>query len=136
MVDDIVEASRPRGRVEIRTGIGRRRVWSAEEKGRIVAESLRPGAVVTEVARRHELAPQHLFTWRREARRGRLVLPADDGGPLFVPVVTMGAAPLPATKPRPKASIAIELAGAVVRVEAGVDVDWLAAVLRAVKAAV
>jgi hypothetical protein len=48
----------------------------------------------------------------------------------------MGAAPLPATKPRPKASIAIELAGAVVRVEAGVDVDWLAAVLRAVKAAV
>lgn len=37
MVDHMVEASRPRGRVEIRTGIGRRRVWSAEEKGRIVA---------------------------------------------------------------------------------------------------
>ena len=53
MVDHIVDASVPRGRVEIRSGVGRRRRWSDEEKGRIVAASYRPGAVVSDVARRH-----------------------------------------------------------------------------------
>ncbi|WP_271610510.1 transposase [Bradyrhizobium sp. CCBAU 21359] len=35
--------------------------WSEEVKGRIVAESYAPGAVVSEVARRHGISPQHLF---------------------------------------------------------------------------
>ena len=48
MVDLIVDTSAPRGRVDIRTGVGRRRRWSEEEKGRIVAASLAPGAVVSE----------------------------------------------------------------------------------------
>src|SRR5579871_3107228 len=98
MVDHMVEASQPRGRVEIRTGIGRRRVWSAEQKGRIVAESLIAGAVVSEIARRHEITPQHLFAWRHEARRGRLVLPAGDE-PMFVPIVTAVPARTPAKRP-------------------------------------
>jgi transposase len=38
--------------VEILTGPGRRRRWSVEEKARIVAETLEPGARVAEVARR------------------------------------------------------------------------------------
>ena len=38
MVDHIVDASAPRGGVEIRSGVGRRRRWSDAEKGRIVAE--------------------------------------------------------------------------------------------------
>src|SRR5450631_1083555 len=86
MVDHIVDASGPRGRVEIRNGIGRRRRWSDEEKGRIVAESFAPGAVVSEVARRHEMSPQHLFAWRKTARDGQLALPAD-GAAMFVPVM-------------------------------------------------
>ena len=60
MVDHIADICRPRGRVEIRTGIGRRRKWSDEEKGRIVAESFAVGAVVSEVARRHESAGHRL----------------------------------------------------------------------------
>jgi transposase len=55
-------------RVEILTGPGRRRRWSAEEKARIVAETLEPGARVAEVARRWQLCPQQVFGWRREAR--------------------------------------------------------------------
>ena len=45
---------------------GARRSWSAEEKRRIVEESLRPGASVAVVARRHDLNANLLFTWRRQ----------------------------------------------------------------------
>src|SRR3979490_1194583 len=55
-------------RIELITGIGRRRRWSREDKARIVVESLASGVSVSEVARRHELSPQQLFAWRREAR--------------------------------------------------------------------
>src|ERR1700693_4501027 len=77
MVDHIVDASERRGRIDIRTGVGRRRRWSDEAKGLVVAESYERGAVVSEVARRHDITPQHLFAWRKAARGGRLVLPAD-----------------------------------------------------------
>ncbi len=130
MVDDIVDASAPRGRVEIRSGIGRRRRWSEAEKGRIVAESYEPGAVVSEIARRYDLVPQHLFSWRKAARACELALTAADAA-LFVPVVV--AARKPAASPSAP-SITIETAGVVVRAECGVDVGWLADVLRAVKA--
>nr|WP_245315820.1 transposase [Bradyrhizobium neotropicale] len=33
-------------------------------------ETLVPGAVVSEIARRHGLTPQQVFTWRRQARPG------------------------------------------------------------------
>jgi transposase len=92
MVDHIVDASAPRGRVEIRSGVGRRRRWSEEEKGRIVAESYAPDAAVSEVARRHEISPQHLFAWSKAARDGQLTLPADDGA-TFVPVMMVTPKP-------------------------------------------
>jgi transposase len=135
MVDHIVDASERRGGVDIRVGVGRRRRWRAEDKGRIVAESYAPGAVVSEVARRHDITPQHLFAWRKAARAGRLTLPAEEA-PMFVPVVTtireVGAAEAATNGP---GSIVIEIAGATVRAQRGVDLGWLRDVLRAVKAA-
>src|SRR4029077_17031550 len=133
MVDHIVDATAPRGRVEIRSGVGRRRRWSDEDKGRIVAESYAPGAVVSEVARRHDLTPQHLFAWRKAARDGHLALPAEEA-PLFVPVA-VGLREMTRTAQAAAASITIEIAGTVVRAERGVDMGWLTEVLRAVKAA-
>ena len=50
-------------RIELLTGPGRRRRWSAEEKAQIVAETLAPGARVSEVARRWDLSPQQVFGW-------------------------------------------------------------------------
>jgi transposase len=44
----------------------RRRSWTREEKRRIVDESLQEGASIAEVARRHELNANLLFTWRRK----------------------------------------------------------------------
>src|SRR5277367_2909761 len=63
-----------RRRAEV-TGVVRRRRWSDEEKGRIVAEAIGPGAVIADVARRHDLVPQHLWNWIRAAREGRFALP-------------------------------------------------------------
>jgi transposase len=135
MVDDMFDSSRPRGRVEIRTGVGRRRRWTEAEKGRIVAESYGPGAVVSEVARRHEISPQHLFAWRKAARTGLLGLPGEEG-PMFVPVITPGGSSAMAGKPGESRVIKIEIASAMVHAERGVDLGFLTDVLRAVKAAV
>ena len=71
-------------RVEVITGPARRRRWSAEQKRAIVAESLAPGAMVTEIARRAEIFPGQIYRWRREIRVSRgfaqvLIAPAGDG---------------------------------------------------------
>jgi transposase len=136
MVDDIVDAWKPRGRVDIQVGAGRRRRWSDEIKGRIVAESYAPGAVVSEVARRHGISPQHLFAWRKAARAGLLRLPADEV-PLFVPVVTeqRAAGTTAEAATWSSTTITIEIGGAVVRAATRVDPVWLRDVLRAVRAA-
>ena len=95
-----------------------------------------PGAVVSEVARRHDMSPQHLFGWRKAARVGLLTLPADKA-PTFVPVVraTCDDSAATASGVTVSGAITIEIAGAVVRAERGVDLGWLRDVLRAVKAA-
>jgi transposase len=113
-------------RVEVLTGPGRRRKWSDDEKARIVTETLEPGAVVAEVARRWQICPQQIFTWRREMRGG-------SSAPLgFVPIVA--EAPAVASPPTVIPSIEVKLAGAVLRVAPGTDMDLLTAVLRAIRA--
>jgi transposase len=78
----------PVRRIEVFTGAGRRRSWSAAEKAAIVAESYGAGDTVCAVARRHGLTPQQLFAWRRLARRSALAAP-----PMFVPAVVETAEP-------------------------------------------
>lgn len=121
-------------RLEVINGALGRRRWSAEAKARIVAESLAPGVVVSEVARRHDLRPQQLFAWRHQARQGRLALPAEELS--FVPVVRTAAdAPPAETSATPATMIEVALGDVVVRVPPAVDGRLLAKVLRAVKAA-
>ena len=130
-------------RVEVLTGPGRRRRWSAEDKARIVAEAVAPGAMVSAVARRWQLSSQQVFGWRREARAGLLALPADGGvahapTPDFVPILAEPAVSPAAPSPVPEAAcvptIEVEIAGAVVRVPPGMDEALLRSVLRAVRA--
>ena len=116
-------------RVEVLTGPGRRRVWDEATRARVVAESYAPGAVVSAVARRWQIAPQQLFTWRREARAAGVE--ASRGDAAFVPIV---AEPSAAEVAASEAVVEVMLAGAVVRVLPGVDPALLSAVLRAVRA--
>jgi transposase len=125
-------------RIEVFTGTGRRRTWTAEQKTRIIAESYADGETVCAVARRHGLTAQQLFGWRRNARRR-----AQEGaniGSAFAPVIVDTAqpscdAPVSPARPGGSAVIEIALAGATVRIPVGIDVATLKTVLRAVMAA-
>jgi transposase len=63
----------------------RRRRWSAARKLQVVAESLSAGSSVAEFARRHDIHPNLVHAWRRQARTGELSV-APDGEARFVPV--------------------------------------------------
>jgi transposase len=52
-------------------GAERRQRWNYDDKVRLVEETLQAGETVSGVARRH-VAASLLFTWRRQARNGRL----------------------------------------------------------------
>jgi transposase len=129
----------PVRRMEVFTGAGHRRSWSAAEKAAIVAESYAAGETVCAVARRHGLTPQQLFTWRRVARGSIVVSP-----PMFVPAVVEDSAPepLPTTvspigarhrRSRPD-GIELEIGGVQVRVGADAKPRTIEAVIRALKA--
>jgi transposase len=126
-------------RVEVLTGPGRRRRWSADEKARIVAETLVPGARVSEVARRWQVCAQQVFGWRRAMRQdlpGVAGITTTLATSSFVPIVSEVIATGAVQRAAPAAAgIEVELAGAVVRVPSGMDdVARLTAVLRAVRA--
>ena len=104
-------------RLEVITGVGRRRRWLDEEKARIVAEGLAPGTTASAVARRYGLHVSQLFTWRQQLQR-RASAATEVSGPGFVPVLRAedGAPPAETT-----GRMEIALGPAVVRV--GVDVN-------------
>src|SRR5580704_17702255 len=115
-------------------GVERRRRWSKDEKTRIVEETLIPGAVVCEVARRHGVAQSLIFTWRRQARAperagktARFLLPLEIDA--MAPSVSEAArqSRVAASGRRTKSGvIEIELAcGSRVRVDHEVDADAL-----------
>lgn len=105
------------------------RHWPDEVKAQIVSESLRPGALVNEVAERHGLKPNHLSTWRTMARQGKLVLPAPEDAVEFAAVVVD---PPVAEPPAKKVSRPEIVVGAVtIRLEEGASAARIAAVARA-----
>jgi len=125
----------PVRRIEVFTGAGRRRTWSAEDKARIVAETLQDSETVCTVARRHGLSPQQLFGWRRQARQS-----AVDAAPHFVPAV-VETAPAARVRRRKRSHhgdqvsglIEVEISGVTVRIGRGADAKTVAAVLRALQ---
>jgi transposase len=94
-----------------------------------VEETLAPGAVVSQVARRHGLTPQQLFTWRREARERAEASKAVS----FAPVV-VASSPIPDIGTE-TTTIEVVIGTATIRIPPGVDAAMLKLVLRTVKAA-
>jgi transposase len=81
--------------IEEPAGSGRtRQRRSAEEKLRIVLETLKPGVSVPVVARRHCVNANQLFMWRSQYRRGELVARAERERPAtLVPVQIQPSTP-------------------------------------------
>ncbi|MDN5931893.1 MAG: transposase [Pseudonocardia sp.] len=98
-------------------------------KARIVAETLEPGAQVSDVARRHGVQPQQVTAWRRLARQGRLVVPADGDVVFATLAVEAPEPPIERT-----ASIEIEAEGVVVRLSADASAERIGAIVRSVRA--
>jgi transposase len=138
-------SSKPFQRFEVYTGAGRRRSFTTEEKLALVAR-MAGCENISELARRHQLRPSQLFTWRRELRYAaeaatpRALTPPD---PMFVPAV-IDQAPEPASAPVPlkakarrrgKAAAAVELEidGVAVKIARGADATLIAAVIDALK---
>jgi transposase len=113
--------------VEVRVRTVRRRSWSAEDKLRIVSETLAPGAVAKVVADRHGIGTGLLFTWRRE-----MLATAMSG---FAPVAVVPEPPPAAMVAPSKAEVAPGLlevvfpSGATLRVSGAVDPAMLRVVL-------
>jgi transposase len=115
------------------TGVVRRRRWSDEEKGRFVAEAIAPGAVIADVARRYDLAPQQLSNWIRAAKEGQFSLPVDEM-PAFVPVVSVESTQANKTAhERRLACIEIVIGTVKVRVPGGTDARDVETVLCAIR---
>jgi transposase len=114
------------------------RRWPDDVKARIVAESFQPGVRVVDVARQHGLAAHQLSEWRRRARQGELVLPADAMAgvapaalPAFVPITVE---PEDAGPPADAGIITIELGSdLMLRVPGDVPAERAAAVARALR---
>jgi transposase len=105
-----------------------RRRWSAETKRAIVEEASRTTTSVSDVARRHAIAPALLYRWRRQLAE------ADAAGepppPRFIPV----ALPAPVRHERGAGTIEIELVGGRrLRVDATVDVGVLKQIVAALE---
>ena len=114
-------------RVEVITGPERRRRWSEEQKRAIVAASLAPGAVISEVARRADVGAGQIYRWRKEFSA------AADG---FAQVL-LAAPELPATIAEEPCSASnavmeVEFGGRVrVRIPGSVPPELAAAVIKA-----
>lgn len=109
------------------------RHWPDELKARIVAETLEPGVTVNEVAERYDMRPNHLSSWRRLAKEGKLVVPAAPvSEPVFAPVVVEEH---PRCSPEPgTAKLEIVCGEVVVRLDAGTPAMRIAEIVRVLRA--
>ena len=111
------------GRVEVITSIERRRRWPRAEKERIVAASLEPGAIASEVARAAGIHTSQLYRWRRDLCR------RTEGKPAFAAVTV---APAAASAVAAVGTIEIEFArGVRLRITGTADAVLLSAAIRA-----
>jgi transposase len=95
-------------------GMERRRFWRDEDKLEIVMSVGICGATVTQVAQRHELTRQQIYTWRHDLKKkglwtsdaGMLLFPLDMPVAARIPVAQALAAELP-----PPVAIELRLCG-------------------------
>jgi len=124
--------------IEIITSVERRRRWSREDKERLVAACLEPGAVLSEIARTAGIHVSQLFRWRKELCQ--IEEPRTQMASTLVPVIVSEAAsaaqPIssepsaPSHSRRKRSDVTIELGrGRRVRVDSDINTEALGRIL-------
>ena len=123
-------------RVEVITGRRRRRDWTPAEKARIVAESAKPGANISAIARHWGVSRGLLSVWRRQAGLVRAKAAAETTPPLqFVPITIAGEERQLASSSQGKEEVALtgrielEIGGSRLVLTGSVDPDLAAAIV-------
>jgi transposase len=107
---------------------GKRRYRSKQERRKVVEETLRPGASVAVIARRHGVNANQVFLWRKLYREGRL-----DATPELVPVRVAEVSSGEQQPARLYAGvIMVEVGRARIRIEGSVDSENLRLILERV----
>jgi transposase len=120
--------------IAVLSGPERRRCWTTAEKLRLVKETLAPEANIAAIARRHDVHPNLLHAWRRQAQTGLLAgevagKPASGEEVRFAAVAIAPERPAAVT-PSAGGMIEMEFAnGSRMRVTGAVDPAMLAATL-------
>lgn len=119
--------------VTVLSGPERRRRWTSAEKARIVEESLAPEASVAAVARRHDIHPNLLHLWRRQARTENLALVrADDAAAGEVQFAAVAVTPEERGSGVPSSVIEIEFAdGTRLRITGSAEPATVSALMKA-----
>ncbi len=120
------------------SGDDRRRKWPDAAKIAIVAEALADGAVVSRVARRHDLTPSQLFGWIKTFRADALMSASGVADPPMFAHAVVDMAPVQSALPSPAqavetSAIEISIGTATVRIRGTADTKTLALVLKALK---
>jgi transposase len=111
--------------------VSKRRYRSKQERRAVVEETLRPGASVAVIARRHGVNANQVFQWRKLYREGRLDLAA--AASQLVPVriaEVIGDERPPARSCT--GTILVEVGRARIRIDGSVDTEALRLVLERV----
>ena len=122
-------------RLEVIEGPSGRRRRRKAERARIAAESLMPGVTVADVARRYGTTRWQIYDWRKQIRKGNLVVPESVAAlPMFAKLVvddTAAEAPLAVLG----SDLEIVVGDVVIRAGSGVDDGRLSRAIRAARAA-
>ena len=122
-------------RLEVLEGPSGRRRRTKAERARIAAESMMPGVTVADTARRHGTTRWQIYDWRKQLRKGKLVVPESVAAlPIFAElVVDDSSAETPAAVTR--SDLEIVVGDVVIRAGAGADEGQLTRAIRAARAA-
>jgi len=122
-------------RLEVIEGPSGRRQRTKAQRARIAAESMMPGMKVADVARKHGTTRWQIYDWRKQLRKGNLVLPESVAAlPVFAELVVDDPVP-DARLLHGGSDLEIVIGDVVIRVGAGADECHLTRAIRAARAA-
>ena len=122
-------------RLEVIKGPSGRRRRTKAERARIAVESMRPGVIVADIARKHGTTRWQIYDWREQIRKGNLVVPDSVAAlPMFAELVIEDREPDVLARGG-NSGIEIVVGDVVIRAGTGADEGQLTRAIRAARAA-